>query len=208
MIQSNAEVPQFHVSISIEMDKALDLRSRYNVIHPDQPLSINDLIIRGTALVLRKFPRLNSSYQERDLQIHYHINIGIAVTLDEGLITAVLRDADQKSLSQISLETIRLIQRTREGKNKPEDIEGSTFTVSNLGMYGIDDFIAIINPPEAAILAVGAVQVQPKFVGGVWEPCSTARFNLTVDHRVSDGAEAARYLKELKTHLEEPIYLI
>ena len=166
------------------------------------------MIIRGTALVLQKYPQLNSSYQEDYLQIHNKINIGIAVSLEGGLITVVLHDADQKSLTQISLETKMLILRTREGKNKPEDFDGSTFTVSNLGMYGIDDFNAIINPPEAAILAIGAVQKQPKLVDGVWIPCSLARFNLTIDHRVSDGAEAARFLKELKTYLEEPTYLI
>lgn len=208
MVLSNAEVPQFNVAISIEMENALDLRSRFNTIHQDSPLSINDLVIRAAALVLQKYPRLNSSYQDLDLQIHHHINIGVAVSLEEGLLTVVIRDADKKSLSQISMETRMLIQRTREGKNKPEDLVGSTFTISNLGMYGIDEFNAIINPPEAAILAVGAVQTQPKLIDGVWEPRSMARFNLTIDHRVSDGAEAARYLKELKTHLEEPVYLI
>jgi Pyruvate/2-oxoglutarate dehydrogenase complex, dihydrolipoamide acyltransferase (E2) component, and related enzymes len=208
MMQSNSEVPQFTVSISIEMDKALDLRSRYNAIHPDQPLSINDLIIRGAALVLQRYPHLNSSYQGQELEYHSHINIGIAVTLDEGLMTVVLREADHKSLAQISTESKILIQRAKDNKNRAEDIEGSTFTISNLGMFGIDDFVAIINPPEAAILAVGAVQVQPKFMDGTWIPCSMAKFNLSIDHRVSDGAEAARYLKELKTYLEEPIHLI
>jgi pyruvate dehydrogenase E2 component (dihydrolipoamide acetyltransferase) len=208
MMQSHVEVPQFTVSISIEMDKALDLRSRYNAIHPDQPLSINDLIIRGAALVLRKYPQLNSSYREQELEYHSHINIGIAVTMDEGLMTVVLREADHKTLAQISVESKNLIQRAKDNKNRAEDIEGSTFTISNLGMFGIDDFVAIINPPEAAILAVGAVQVQPKFMDGTWVPCSMAKFNLSIDHRVSDGAEAARYLKELKTHLEEPVYLI
>lgn len=208
MMQSHAEAPPFTVSISIEMDKALDLRLRYNASHPEQSLSINDLIIRGAALALRSHPDLNSSYREQEREYHTNINIGIAVTLDEGLITVVLREADHKSLAQISTESKLLTQRARNNKNKAEDIEGSTFTISNLGMYGIDDFIAIINPPEAAILAVGAVQVQPKYMDGTWVPCSMAKFNLSIDHRVSDGAEAARYLKELKTYLEEPVYLL
>lgn len=208
MTQSNTEIPQFHVAISIEMDAALNLRSRYNAIHPDQPLSINDLIIRASALVLRKFPRLNSTYHEQGLYLHHHVNMGIAVALEDGLITVVVRDADQKSLAQLAQETKALIERTRWGKNRLDDLEASTFTISNLGMYGIDEFCAIINPPEAAILAVGAVQLQPKWVDETWKPCSSARFNLSIDHRVSDGAEAAQFLKELKKYLEEPVYLI
>ncbi len=208
MMMSNAEVPQFYVSISIEMDRVLDLRTRYNDVHPEQPLSINDLIVRAAALTLCHFPHLNSSYHEQELEIYEHINVGIAVALDDGLMTVVLKDADRKTFGQIAKETSAMIQRAREGKVKPEDIEGSSFTISNLGMFGIEDFCAIINPPEAAILAIGAVQTQPKYAEGKWMPCSVAKFTLTVDHRVSDGAEAARFLKALKTNLEEPVYLI
>lgn len=208
MMMSNAEVPQFYVSISIEMDRVLDLRTRYNDVHPEQPLSINDLIVRAVALTLCHFPHLNSSYHEQELEIYEHINVGIAVALEDGLMTVVLKDADRKTFGQIAKETGAMIQRAREGKVKPEDIEGSSFTISNLGMFGIEDFCAIINPPEAAILAVGAVQTQPKYAEGKWMPCSVAKFTLTVDHRVSDGAEAARFLKALKTNLEEPVYLI
>jgi pyruvate dehydrogenase E2 component (dihydrolipoamide acetyltransferase) len=208
MVQSATEIPQFTVSISIEMDKVLDLRSRFNNVFTEYPLSINDLIVKAVSISLRDFPNLNSSFYEGGIILHSQINIGMAVALPEGLITVVVRDADQKSLRQISMETDELIKRAREGKMHTGDIEGSTFTISNLGMYGIDSFTALINPPEAAILAVAAVQVQPIFENNGWQPRSMAKFSLTIDHRISDGAEAASFLQEIKNKLEEPISLI
>jgi pyruvate dehydrogenase E2 component (dihydrolipoamide acetyltransferase) len=174
----------------------------------DERLSVNDFIIRAVALALREFPNLNASLNENQLTRYGDINIGSAVAVENGLLTVVVRNADQKSLSTISGEMKDMVARVKDGKMRIEDIEGSTFTISNLGMFGVDDFVAIINPPEAAILAVaGALQVPVVQNGQIilgWQMKAT----LSADHRITDGAEAARFMQHLAAFLEQPWRLV
>jgi pyruvate dehydrogenase E2 component (dihydrolipoyllysine-residue acetyltransferase) len=209
MVHAFTTIPHFTVSMGVAMSKSMDLRKSYNAVHPEeQHLSVNDLIVRAAALALRKYPRLNSTFDEDALEMHAEINVGIAVALDEGLITVVIPNVGHKALSQIAVETREVIRRAKEGKLRPQDLEGGTFTVSNLGMFGVDKFTALINPPEAAILAVGAVQETPWNVDGAIVLQPRMELTLSVDHRVSDGAEAARFLRVARNYLEEPMLMI
>ncbi|MBC8509904.1 MAG: 2-oxo acid dehydrogenase subunit E2 [Chloroflexi bacterium] len=159
-------------------------------------------------LWLRELPNLNASLQGDSVLRHGQVNVGVAVAVEGGLLTVVNRDADRKSLRQISSETKTMVGRAREGKVRPNDIEGSTFSVSNLGMYDVDHFIAIINPPEAAILAVGSAQEVPVVLDGEIVPGLRMKATISVDHRVSDGAEAAKFMQALARYLEEPLRLL
>jgi len=202
------QAPHFYVTMEVDMAGAMKLRQDANALLDDaHKLSVNDLIVKAAALALREFPRLNASFAGDKIIIHPEINIGIAVALEDGLTTVVIRNADQKSLSQIAAESKEIIARTREGKNRPEDFEGITFTTSNLGMYDVDSFIAIINPPNAAILATGAVKEVPVVVDGEVRVGTRMKATISVDHRVSDGAEAARFLQAFKRILEQPLRL-
>lgn len=202
------QAPHFYVTIEVDMAGAMKLRQDANTLLDDaHKLSVNDLIVKAAALALREFPRLNASFAGDKIIIHPEINIGIAVALEDGLTTVAIRNADQKSLSQIAAESKEIIARTREGKNRPEDFEGITFTTSNLGMYDVDSFIAIINPPNAAILATGAVKEVPVVVDGEVRVGTRMKATISVDHRVSDGAEAARFLQAFKRILEQPLRL-
>lgn len=202
------QAPHFYVTIEVDMAGAMKLRQDANALLDDaHKLSVNDLIVKAAALALREFPRLNASFAGDKIIIHPEINIGVAVALEDGLTTVVIRNADQKSLSQIAAESKEIIARTREGKNRPEDFEGITFTTSNLGMYDVDSFIAIINPPNAAILATGAVKEAPVVVDGEVRVGTRMKATISVDHRVSDGAEAARFLQTFKRILEQPLRL-
>ncbi|HBY95823.1 MAG TPA: hypothetical protein DEP84_18020 [Chloroflexi bacterium] len=209
MTASKTSVPHFYVTMAIDMDQALAERERMNAVLADEglKLSVNDLIVKAAALALRKYPNLNASFAGDKVIRHGDINIGVAVALETGLLTVVVRNADQKTLSQISQETRAKAGRAREGKLHPEDIGGSTFTVSNLGMYGVEDFIAIITPPEAAILAVGAAQKQPVVRDEQIVIGQVMRATISADHRVTDGAEAAEFMVELKSLLENPLRL-
>lgn len=211
MVESTQQVPQFYVTHEYDMSKVMDVRKQINEILPEEDkISINDFIVKAVAYTLREYPNLNASLAEDKGVIVHHgdINIGNAVAVENGLLTIVCRNADYKTIRQISSELKVMAQHAREGKVRPEDIEGSTFTISNLGMFDVTHFTAIINPPEAAILAVGAVREIPLSVNG--EIVSGLRMNatLSVDHRVSDGAEGARFLQALSKYLEEPIKLL
>jgi pyruvate dehydrogenase E2 component (dihydrolipoamide acetyltransferase) len=211
MSESTRQVPHFFVTHEYEMTALMDLRSQVNALLPEEEkVSVNDFIIKAVALTLREFPNLNASLDEANDRIvqHGQINIGVAVALEEGLLTVVCRQADCKSIRQISAEVRGMVQRAREGKVRPEDIEGSTFTVSNLGMYDVEHFIAIINPPEAAILALGSVRQVAAVVEGEIRPTLRMKATISVDHRVSDGAEAARFLQRLSNYLEQPLRLM
>ena len=211
MSESTRQVPHFFVTHEYEMTALMDLRSQVNGLLPEEEkVSVNDFIIKAVALTLREFPNLNASLDEANDRIvqHGQINIGVAVALEEGLLTVVCRQADRKSIRQISAEVRGMVQRAREGKVRPEDIEGSTFTVSNLGMYDVEHFIAIINPPEAAILALGSVRQVAAVVEGEIRPTLRMKATISVDHRVSDGAEAARFLQRLSNYLEQPLRLM
>jgi pyruvate dehydrogenase E2 component (dihydrolipoamide acetyltransferase) len=185
------------------------LRTKINSLLPEEDkISVNDFIVKAVALTLRQFPNLNAALQG-DQVVHFGaVNIGVAVAVENGLLTVVCRDADRKSLRQISGELRSMSGRARQGKVRPEDIEGSTFSVSNLGMYQVEHFIAILNPPEAGILAIGSASQVPVVKDGQVVPGWRMKGTISVDHRVSDGAEAARFLQALAPYLEEPVRLL
>ena len=210
MTASKQAVPHFYVTIEVNMEAALDLRAKLNAIVGEEgKISVNDLVLKASALALTKFPAINASYGENVVVRHGTVNMGIAVALEQGLITVVVNDADRKPLAQIAREARDIATRAKNGKARPEELQGSTFTVSNLGMFGeVDAFTAIINPPEAAILAVGSVRDVPVVRDGQLVPGKTMKATLSADHRVTDGAEAARFLAEMKKDLEEPLRLL
>lgn len=209
MTQSRQEIPHFYVTHEYDMDRVMDARAQANAVleASGEKLSVNDFVIKAAALALRQFPNLNAKLDGDAVLQFGRVNIGVAVAVDNGLLTVVSKDADRKSLRQISSEVKQMAERVRSGKVQSEDIEGSTFTISNLGMYDVFEFIAIINPPEAAILALGAAQQQAVVKDGQVLPGWRMRATISVDHRVSDGAEAARYLQALAQYLENPVSL-
>lgn len=212
MQTSMQTVPHFYVTHQYDMGKIMQLRKQINEMleNSEEKLSVNDFIIKAVALSLREYPNLNSSLDEEnnEILIHGQVNIGVAVAVENGLLTVVNRDTDIKPLRVISSEVREMVSRARKGKVRPEDIEGSTFSVSNLGMFDVEHFTAIINPPEAAILAVGSVREVPVIQEG--ELVAKQRMNATIsiDHRVSDGAEAAQFMQSLARYLEEPLRLL
>jgi pyruvate dehydrogenase E2 component (dihydrolipoamide acetyltransferase) len=209
-VESKTTIPHFYLTSEVDMAAALSLRKQINEgLADDEKVTVNDLIVKAVALALRKFPNLNSHFYGDTLVRYQYINIGIAVALPEGgLVNVVARNADQLSISQLAKRNKAMFANVREGKIKPEDIEGATFTVSNLGAYDVEHFQAIISPPEAAILAVGAVKQVPVVVNGEITIGTRMKLSLSVDHRVSDGAEGALFLKALRELLENPMRLL
>jgi pyruvate dehydrogenase E2 component (dihydrolipoamide acetyltransferase) len=205
---SKAPVPHFYVTAEVAMDRAWALREELNALEGQPKLSVNDLVIKACALALRKNPGVNASLQGQAIRIHYRSHIGIAVALDQGLITPVLRDCDIKSLAQIAIESRDLAERARGGKLRVPEMSGATFSISNLGMFDVDEFSAIINPPEGAILAVGSVVEKPVVEGGEVRIGRRAKLTLSCDHRVMDGAMGARFLQDVKRLLQEPLRLL
>jgi pyruvate dehydrogenase E2 component (dihydrolipoamide acetyltransferase) len=210
MTESKQWFPHFYVTYEYDLDALMATRKQANAMLEDEgvKLSVNDFILKAVGLALRKFPNLNASLGDGELIHHGHINIGVAVAVEGGLLTVVCRDADLKSLRQISTEVRERAGRVREGKVHPDDVSGSTFTTSNLGMFGVDDFTAIINPPEAAILALGGASQVPVVKNGELGIGWRMKATISVDHRVSDGAEAADFMRTLKQYLEEPLRLM
>jgi len=209
MTASKAPVPHFYVTREIDMAAAMDLRARLNaLVGDDGQISVNDMIVKAAALALTRFPNLNASFTDTAIQRQGAVNIGIAVALDEGLITVVVKDADRKPLAHIARESSDIVIRARSGKSRSDELQGSTFTVSNLGMFDVESFVAIINPPEAAILAVGSVMDVPVVKGGQIVPGKRMKATLSADHRVTDGAEAARFMQLVTQNLEEPLRLV
>ncbi len=209
MQDSKREIPAFYVTRSFDVADLLKMRRQMNEDTPaENKISVNDLVVRAAALALRQFPNLNASLVEKEIVQHGNINIGSAVSLEGGLLTVVIRNADQKSIRQIAAELADLFQRARAGRLRSEDLEGSTFTISNLGMYGVEDFVAIINPPEAAILAVGAAQEVPVAGDGQVQTGWRLKATLSADHRITDGAEAAQFMQHLAQYLEQPWRLV
>ncbi len=211
MAESKQQAPHFYITMEADMAAAVALRQELNALLPEEEkISVNDLIVKATALTLKSFPRLNASFAGEEIHLHDQINIGIAVDRKEsGLVTTVIRECDKKPLAQIAAEARALVGRAREGRMRAEDMTGGTFTISNLGMFGVEDFIAIINPPQAAILAVGGIRRVP-VVNEAGELTVGTRMKMTIsaDHRVTDGAEAARFLQALKATLEQPLRLL
>jgi pyruvate dehydrogenase E2 component (dihydrolipoyllysine-residue acetyltransferase) len=209
MAESKQTAPHFYVTVEVDMAPVMALRAQLNALVPeDQKISVNDFIIKAAALALREVPNLNATLSGDKLVRRGRVNIGLAVAVEGGLITPVVPDADQKRLAQIAVEARALVGRTRAGKIKPTDVEGGTFTISNLGMFDVAEFSAIINPPEVAILAVGTVRQVPVVADGTLVPGMRMAATLSADHRATDGAEAARYLQALRRMLEAPLRLL
>jgi pyruvate dehydrogenase E2 component (dihydrolipoamide acetyltransferase) len=199
--------PHFYVTMSIDMDQAIAARNKINEIAPVK-ISFNDFVLKACAIALRQHPTINSSWLGDKIRTNEHIHIGVAVAVDEGLLVPVIRFADGKSLSHISVEVKDFAQRAKAKKLQPADWEGSTFTISNLGMFGVDEFTAIINPPDACILAVSGIQAVPVVKNGAVVPGNIMKVTLSCDHRVVDGASGAAFLQTLKSLLEEPVRLL
>ena len=209
MTSSKQQLPHFYVTTEVDAEPFMTMRKEYNeILTEDEKLSVNDFIVKAAALALREFPNLNASLDGDSILRHGEVNIGIAVAVPDGLLTVVARDADHKPLPSISAEVRAMAERAREGKVHQEDIEGSTFTVSNLGMFDVDHFIAIINPPEAAILAVGGVQERPVVRDGQIVAGMRLKATISADHRITDGAEAAQWLRSFKDLMEHPLRLV
>ena len=210
MQDSNQNFPHFYVTRSYNTGALLQLRKELNQLLPESDkLSVNDFIIKGVALALRQYPNLNAAIEDdKHIRRFGHVNIGVAVAVEGGLLTVVCKDADQKPLRLIAREIREMATRAREGKVKNDDIQGSTFSISNLGMYGVDDFAAIINPPEAGILAVSAAKQVPVVEAGEIKIGSRMKATLSADHRVTDGAEAAEFMRVLADFIEEPMRML
>src|SRR5260221_7848210 len=207
LVTSLGPVPHFFLTSEIEMDRAADMRAAINELYPDLKLSINDIVIKVAAAALMQHPQVNASFQEKTIRYYEHADIGVAVATENGLITPVVRGADEKSLLDIAGEVRELAERARSRKLKPEEYTGATFSISNLGMFGIDEFTAVINPPEGAILAVGAMAPKPVVRDNQIVMRQTMRVTMSCDHRVIDGAVGAQFLRTFKQIMENPLYL-
>ena len=205
--ESKFSAPHFYLTIEINMDEAISSRKRMNEIAPTK-ISFNDLVVKACAVALRQHPAINSSWLGDKIRRNGNINIGVAVAVDEGLLVPVIRHADMKSLSQINVEVRDLAEKAKNRKLQPDQMQGNTFTVSNLGMLGIEEFTAIINPPDACILAVGSIVEKPIVKEGELSIGNMMKVTLSCDHRVVDGATGARFLQTLKLILEDPIRLL
>ena len=205
---AKAPVPHFYVTVEIAMDRAWELREELNALEGQPKISVTDMIVKACVLALTRHPEVNASFQGESIRVNYRVHMGLAVALDEGLITPVLRNCEAKSLAQIAVEGRDLVERARARKLRAPELSGATFSVSNLGMFDVDEFSAIINPPEGAILAVGAVKVVPVVEEGRIGMGRRMKVTLSCDHRVMDGAMGARFLQTLKQFLEEPLRLL
>jgi pyruvate dehydrogenase E2 component (dihydrolipoamide acetyltransferase) len=213
LAESKQTIPHFYVSIDVGLDALLKLRSELNAKSPKEGpgafrLSVNDLIIKAAAVTLRRVPNVNASYTEEGLVLYDDVDISVAVAIPDGLITPIVRKADQKGLAAISNEMKDLSARAKTGKLKPEEFQGGGFSISNMGMYGVTEFAAVINPPQAAILAVAAGQQRPVVKDGQLAIATVMTCTLSVDHRVIDGALAAEWLAAFKSVVEEPLSLM
>ncbi len=208
LVTSIGPVPHFFLTTEIEMDRVAEMRRSINELDAELKISINDVIIKVAAAALIQHPQVNASFQDRNIRYYERADIGVAVAIEDGLITPIVRSADQKSLSQIASEVRELAGRARTRKLLPEEYSGATFSISNLGMLGIDEFTAVINPPEAAILAIGAVTAKPVVRDGQVVARQIMRVTMSCDHRVIDGATGARFLQTFKRTLENPLLMI
>jgi len=206
MTESKATAPHFYVTVEVDMEPAIAFREQI-LNATELKISYTDILIKAAASALMGHPGVNATYLGESMRQHHFAHIGVAVALDEGLVTPVIRNCEQKRIDQINLELRDLVQRARNRKLKPEEYQGSTFTISNLGMFDVDDFVAIVNPPEGAILAVGSIVERPVVRNGKIRIGHTMKMTLSADHRIIDGAVAARFLQDLKKFLESPAAL-
>lgn len=207
LAESKFTAPHFYLTIAIDMDAAVASRARLNEVSKVK-ISFNDLVLKACAIALKQHPAVNSSWLGDKIRINHHVNIGVAVAVEDGLLVPVVRNADNKSLSQIAGEVKEFAQKAKDKKLQPSDWEGNTFTISNLGMFGIEEFTAIINPPDACILAVGGISQVPVVKNGAIVPGNIMKVTLSCDHRVVDGATGAAFLQTVKSLLEEPLRML
>jgi pyruvate dehydrogenase E2 component (dihydrolipoamide acetyltransferase) len=211
MTESQQHVPHFYATVEVRMDAAMALRKQLNEQLEDEgiKLSVNDFVMKACAVALRSYPNLNALYTTRGVELHEKVDMAMAVALDQGLITPVIRDIGSKGLAAISQESKDLATRAREGGLKPEEYQGGTITVSNMGMFGIESFTAIINPPQAAIVAVSSITKRPDYdENGEIVPASMMKLTLSADHRIANGRDGALYMAEVKRVLENPVMLM
>jgi pyruvate dehydrogenase E2 component (dihydrolipoamide acetyltransferase) len=207
LAESKFSSPHYYLTMSVDMDNAVASRTRINEVSPVK-ISFNDIVLKACAVALKLHPKVNSSWMGDKIRYNHHINIGVAVAVEEGLLVPVVRFADAKSLSQIATEVKDFAKKAKDKKLQPSDWEGNTFTISNLGMFGIDEFTAIINPPDACILAVGAIQEVPVVRNGAVVPGNVMKVTLSCDHRVVDGATGSAFLQTLQGLLQEPLRML
>jgi pyruvate dehydrogenase E2 component (dihydrolipoamide acetyltransferase) len=205
--ESKFSSPHFYLTVDVNMDNAVALRNQLNAVLPAK-VSFNDIVIKSVALALRQYPDVNCSWLGDTIRYYDHIHIGMAVAVEDGLLVPVIRFADGKTVQQIGAEAKALAEKAVSKKLMPQDMEGNTFTISNLGMFGIEEFTAIINPPDACILAVGAIRQEPGIVDGAVKVVNKMKLTLSSDHRVVDGATGARFMQVLKKTLEEPVRIV
>ncbi len=205
MSQSKQAAPHYYLTLDIDMTAALEFRRQLNSVASDEErVSINDLVVKACALALYRHPRFNSEFGEEGIRIHDQINVDVGIALDDGLIAPAILDAGRKSLGQIAREGKDLVSRAREGRLRADEYSAGTFTITNLGAFGVESLIGIINPPQAAILGVGSVMKQPVVLDDAVVARDVMKVALSADHRVTDGAEGARFLKEIQGFLENP----
>jgi pyruvate dehydrogenase E2 component (dihydrolipoamide acetyltransferase) len=207
LAESKFTAPHFYLTMEIDMDVAIKVREAINT-HTDVKISFNDLVVKAVASSIRKHPKVNSSWLGDKIRYNKHIHIGVAVAVEDGLLVPVVRFADGKTLSQIGAEVRNFSAKAKDKKLQPSDWEGNTFTISNLGMFGIEEFTAIINPPDACILAVGAIKQTPVVKNGQVVPGNIMKVTLSCDHRVVDGALGSAFLQTLKRNLENPVLML
>jgi pyruvate dehydrogenase E2 component (dihydrolipoamide acetyltransferase) len=207
LAESKFTSPHFYLTMQIDMDKAVESRAKLNETSKVK-ISFNDIVLKACAVALKQHPAVNSSWLGDKIRINHHVNIGVAVAVEDGLLVPVIRFADTKSLSQIAAEVKEYAQKAKDKKLQPSEWEGNTFTISNLGMFGIDEFTAIINPPDACILAIGGISQVPVVKNGAVVPGNVMKVTLSCDHRVVDGATGAAFLQTLKNLLEEPLRML
>ncbi len=207
LAESKFSAPHFYLSISIDMDAAMEARKQINAL-PDTKVSFNDMVVKASALALKQHPAVNSSWLGDRIRYNEHVHIGVAVAVEDGLLVPVVRHTDTLPLTAIGAQVKEFAGKARDKKLQPSDWEGNTFTISNLGMFGIEEFTAIINPPDACILAVGGIQQVPVVKNGTVVPGNVMKVTLSCDHRVVDGATGAAFLNTLKTYLEHPVTML
>lgn len=208
LAESKFSAPHFYLTVQIDMDNAMAARKSINESISPAKISFNDLVVKAVAVSLKDNPKVNASWYGDFIRYNDHVHIGVAVAVDEGLLVPVVRFADEKPLTQIGAEVKEFAKRAKDKKLQPEDWEGNTFTISNLGMFGIDEFTAIVNPPDSCILAVGGIQQTPVVKSGQVVPGNIMKVTLSCDHRVVDGAVGSAFLNSFKNYLENPVLLL
>lgn len=207
LAESKFSAPHFYLTLEIDMDAAIAARKSVNEIS-DTKISFNDMVIKAAAMALRKHPKVNSSWLGDKIRVNHDVNIGVAVAVEEGLLVPVVRHADQKGMAAITAEVKEAAGKARDKKLQPQDWEGNTFTISNLGMFGIEEFTAIINPPDSCIMAVGGIRQVPVVKNGAVVPGNVMKVTMSCDHRVVDGATGAAFLQTFKANLENPLAML